>query len=103
MRETLGDEIFRSIMETMPSTLLDQAAQIEGFVRTGEFDEARRVAHSVKGMAGNFGLIELEQRARDLEVPAFTHDAVFDLLPAFSCAVAESRGALDRWLDAIAD
>lgn len=41
--------------------------QIEALIRDDQMDEARRVAHSIKGLCGNLGTNQLRERAKDLE------------------------------------
>ena len=40
---------------------------IKEFITSGQFEEAHRFAHSVKGLAGTLGLFDIQQKAAELE------------------------------------
>ena len=53
----------------------DDMRAIEGRLAAGERDEARRIAHTLKGLAGTFGLGDLRACAAEVEAALKTGDA----------------------------
>jgi HPt (histidine-containing phosphotransfer) domain-containing protein len=49
------------------------AGLIQNAIDRGDLDEARRLAHSLKGAAGNLGAVRIQQIAAAIELPLKTH------------------------------
>lgn len=71
----------------------DSAAKIDELARSGNLDEARRIAHSAKGAAANLGLAGIRRAAADIERSLASGNAE---------RVALERAALDRELARVA-
>ncbi|KAB2922797.1 MAG: EAL domain-containing protein [Dechloromonas sp.] len=69
LRECLGDtvsEAIRPFLEDMPGYLYE----LEGAIAEGDTDTLRRIAHIIKGAAGNLGALAMASAARAMELHA---------------------------------
>lgn len=63
-----GDaELYRSILEMLPTSLRSAMEQYDAALGSDDRDAMRSVAHSVRGMAANVGAIDLSASAAELE------------------------------------
>lgn len=68
LRRTGGNvSLYRSILLKVRTDFAGAANEIRSFLSVDNFAEARRIAHSVKGVAGNLGAKSLYSAASDLE------------------------------------
>lgn len=56
LREALGDEDVRALMETFEAELSGRFEVLDGVVKGGSDDELEREAHSIKGLAANMAM-----------------------------------------------
>jgi len=77
----------------------DQLADaLQASAEDGDAERARRVAHELKGCAANVGAGRVSAIAAHMErLPA---DEIAALAPQLKAAIADSRPALERYLDA---
>ncbi|HET8817529.1 MAG TPA: response regulator [Pseudidiomarina sp.] len=59
--------LYRTLIDRLVEDYGDAPQKIVDFLAKGQHDEARRFFHSLKGAAGNLGLIRLEKAASELE------------------------------------
>jgi signal transduction histidine kinase/CheY-like chemotaxis protein/HPt (histidine-containing phosphotransfer) domain-containing protein len=88
LRESFGEQDFRIALSCIPDEGAKCLNQIKAAISAGDLDAARKAAHSLKGMAGNFGAVRLASISRRIELEA----------PAIE-AVAERVNELERTLD----
>jgi CheY-like chemotaxis protein/HPt (histidine-containing phosphotransfer) domain-containing protein len=88
LRESFGEQDFRIALSCIPDEGAKCLNQIKAAISAGDLDAARKAAHSLKGMAGNFGAVRLASISRRIELEA----------PAIE-AVAEKVNELERTLD----
>jgi CheY-like chemotaxis protein/HPt (histidine-containing phosphotransfer) domain-containing protein len=88
LRETFGDSDFRTALACIPDEGAKCLGQIKAAIAAGDLKAAHYAAHSLKGMAGNFGATRLAAVSRriELETPAIE-------------IVAERIGELEQTLD----
>ena len=81
------------------------ALEIKGALDSGDFELARRLAHTVKGVAGNLGIGELQAIAGELE-SAVRHDSLPtdpELMRRFENALGSIMNSLKEYYEALAD
>lgn len=62
----------------------DMAGSLEDMAALGDFEEARRLAHSIKGLCGNLGASRLQELSKALEYAYRDRDSIYvDILPEF--------------------
>jgi TMAO reductase system sensor TorS len=76
LRETFGDEDFLAVLGSIADEGAKCINQIKAAIGAGDLAAARRAAHSLKGMAGNFGAERLAAASRRIEVEADTIESV---------------------------
>jgi HPt (histidine-containing phosphotransfer) domain-containing protein len=88
LRESFGENDFRNALACIPGEGAKCLDEIKAAVAARDLNAARRAAHSLKGMAGNFGAARLAAISRGIELE----------LPAIEL-VAEKVGELEQTLD----
>ncbi len=90
LRSAIGGDELRALLDALP----DEAARCLGALREtvarDDLDATRRIAHTMKGLAGNFGLARLEQAAAKLEHEENNIAGIRDLVPMLEGAVEEA-------------
>lgn len=62
------EELYRKHVEKFQAKYGGSGKEIEQALISKEYEEARRIAHSVKGLAGTLGMGKLQKRAAQLEI-----------------------------------
>ena len=70
LRKTFGDTDFLVALGCIPDEGAKCLNQIKAAIGAGDLDAARKAAHSLKGMAGNFGATRLAAISRRIELEA---------------------------------
>jgi len=67
--ERLGgnDALLDSLMVKFGDSYVNAVSQLESFVAAGQTEDAHRIVHSIKGVAGNLGMGRLYRSAISLE------------------------------------
>ncbi|WP_394559637.1 response regulator [Aquipseudomonas alcaligenes] len=98
LRRVLGkSELYRRLLDKFAASQADFAARLRAALATGEQEGAEREAHSLKGLAGNLGAVDLATQAAAVE--SAIKDARHDELEAL---LAELEGSLAGLIGAIA-
>lgn len=98
LRELFGAEGARKMVD---STLLQAAAlldQAQSALANGELSEAKRLAHGIRGLAGNWGADRLAAEAKRLELEASDLREAHAMLKIMRDLIARSRRAFDEEL-----
>ncbi len=100
-RSVGGDAVFYGkMLSKFRKTYAAIDGEIERALANGRTDEARRLAHSVKGVAGNLGAGELQERAAVLERAVAEGRECAAPLAAFGKALAEALDAIGKRIGA---
>ncbi len=67
LREALGDDGLHEALACVPAEASKSLGQIKESIAAGDLETAQRAAHSIKGMASNFGAMRLQTIAREIE------------------------------------
>ena len=70
LRKTFGETDFLVALGCIPGEGAKCLNQIKAAIGAGDLNGARRAAHSLKGMAGNFGATRLAAISRRIELEA---------------------------------
>jgi two-component system sensor histidine kinase/response regulator len=98
LRRVLGKvELYRRLLQRFAASQADFPARLRAALAASAQEEAEREAHSLKGLAGNLGALDLATRAAALEnaIKEERHDAIGSLLD-------ELQASLQPLLEAIA-
>jgi len=91
-----NEKLYRKLLTKFCSEYTDQAEKITRALDQSDMKLARRLAHTVKGVAGNLGMVDLQPAAMDLEdaVRGGDEKAIRAALPPF-------RNTLERVLSSL--
>lgn len=93
LRRVLGKrELYQRLLGKFASSQSTFPAQLRGALASGETEHAERLAHSLKGLAGNLGAADLAAQAANLE--SALKDARHEELEAMLAELEQSLGAL---------
>jgi CheY-like chemotaxis protein len=87
--------LYRDLLGEFTAKQSNAAAQISTALENGDLKLAQRVAHTVKGVAGNIGITEVQSAAQELE------DALRDDKGNISALLIEFAGVMDTQVHAI--
>jgi CheY-like chemotaxis protein/HPt (histidine-containing phosphotransfer) domain-containing protein len=95
-------KLFRSLLEQFAAKQADTGAQISEALRNGDRVSAERLAHTVKGVAGNIGIAKVQAAAERLETAIRTGSGDVEKLAAeMSESLAPQVGAIRRALGSL--
>jgi HPt (histidine-containing phosphotransfer) domain-containing protein len=102
LRRVAGNRrLYRDLLGQFADKQCDAAAQISAALKGGDQKLAERVAHTVKGIAGNIGISEVQSAARKLEKAIREgHDSIPALIDEFAASLATQVHAIKQALDA---
>ena len=85
MRVGGNEKLYRSILMKLRDDYAKTDQEIKGLLKSGEPGEAERLAHSIKGVAGNVGAGPLQEAAAELEhaIKEGEEDSYKDMISAF--------------------
>ncbi len=84
LKRLMGDEVLlKTVLDAFASDMPARLGELQKALDEGDYDQAGRSAHSIKGVAGNLGGLSLQQQADLLEDAAKEEDLdqLFALLP----------------------
>jgi CheY-like chemotaxis protein/HPt (histidine-containing phosphotransfer) domain-containing protein len=91
--------LYRSLLEQFASKQAGAAGQIAELLKAGDRGAAERLAHTVKGVAGNIGIAAVQEVAAKVERAIKNNDeAVAGLLPELETALGRQVEAICRAL-----
>ena len=104
LRRVAGNKrLYRSLLGQMASKHGDAAAQVTAALRSADRELAGRIAHTVKGVAGNLGIGSVQIAAEELERAIRQEDSAIEArLEALDAALARSIQAIQQRLEATA-
>jgi signal transduction histidine kinase/CheY-like chemotaxis protein/HPt (histidine-containing phosphotransfer) domain-containing protein len=96
LRSTFGETDFLVALGCIPDEGAKCLNQIKAAIGAGDLDAARKAAHNLKGMAGNFGATRLAAISRRIELDAAAIEMVAENLTELEEAMNDTRTAIDR-------
>src|SRR5580658_5562333 len=91
--------LYRDLLGQFVAKEASAAARIAAAIESGDLKLAERIAHTVKGIAGNLGITEVQSEAQKLEKAIREgKDSVAALLGAFGTALSAQAHAIDQAL-----
>jgi HPt (histidine-containing phosphotransfer) domain-containing protein len=95
LRRVLGKQArYVAMLRGFAATQDDAAAQISHALEQQDRNTAERLAHTLKGLAGNIGAVELQQRSEKLETAIRRAEQVQELLPMVEAELAARIAAI---------
>ena len=100
LKNSVGDEIMSSLLEGFLEKADEIILKIESLKGTGDSAELKARAHELKGMAGNFGVMEVSKLAETIEELSKKDkfDEAIIFADSLAKAQAKARDALKDWL-----
>ena len=100
LRRLAGNRrLYRDLLGQFVAKESGAAAQISAALERGDLKQAERIAHTVKGIAGNLGITEVQSEAQKLEKAIREgQDSVAALLGAFATVLGTQVHAIDQAL-----
>lgn len=95
--EDLEREDVLAVLARVPEEGRKCIDEIRRAVEGGDFAGAKRVAHRLKGMAGNLGAARLAQIARRMEIASQSLDDISSQLALLEATLAETLQAIDAY------
>jgi TMAO reductase system sensor TorS len=96
LRESFGEEDFRIALSCIPDEGAKCLNLMKAAIAAGDLDAARKAAHSLKGMAGNFGATRLAAISRRLELEAPAIEVVAETMPELEQTLHETRAGIGK-------
>lgn len=95
LREALGDDGLQEALGYVPAEASKSLTEIRDAIATGDLETAQRAAHSIKGMASNFGAARLQHVAREIETESADIESVTQKLPDLEDALTQTQQEID--------
>jgi PAS domain S-box-containing protein len=92
--------LYRNLMEQFAKKQGQAAAEITVALSIGDRQLAERVAHTVKGVAGNLGITQVQTSAERLERAIREKDSISGVLAEFEGLLGRQVAAIEQALDA---
>jgi histidine phosphotransfer protein HptB len=94
LRDALGEEDLRAMLSELPSAAGQACQNITTAVASSDLEEARRLAHALKGVASSFGAARLAAIAREFELEASSIASMMQRMPDLTAVLGETLAAL---------
>jgi len=94
LRDALGQEDLHAMLSELPNAAGQACRNIRTALASNDLEEARRLAHALKGVAGSFGAARLAAIAREFELDATSIASLMQRMPALAVAIDETLAAL---------
>ena len=91
LRKTFGETDFLVALGCIPDEGAKCLNQIKAAIGAGDLDAARKAAHSLKGMAGNFGATRLATVSRRIELDATAIEIVAENIAELEETLNDTR------------
>lgn len=89
--------VYLGMLRNFRANYLDSGSEMKTYLQHGNCDQAARLAHSIKGNAGNIGAKNLHLCTAEMELACKNHSqgTALDLLPAFQETLAQVMRGLN--------
>jgi HPt (histidine-containing phosphotransfer) domain-containing protein len=100
LRRVAGNKrLYRDLLMQFAAKQGNAAAEISAAIASGDVKLAERIAHTVKGVAGNIGIVEVQSVAQRLEKAIRDgNDSVSSLLHEFAALLSNQADAIGQAL-----
>lgn len=102
LKDTIGATSLSELLNDLVAKTEEILAAMDQAVQTGDLDALAARAHELKGMAGNFGLVEISSIAAQAERKAKNKEAdgIENLVDSLPGASVRARSILKDWVGA---
>lgn len=100
LKEAVGSPQLNDLLGELLNKTEEILQQMETAVREGDFAGLAARAHELKGMAGNFGMVEASSIAAHIEKKIKNSEPgdVSGLVQSLPAASARARAAIETWM-----
>ncbi|TQV82041.1 ATP-binding protein [Denitrobaculum tricleocarpae] len=96
LRDALGDDGLQEALGFVPTEAAKSLAEIKNSIAAGDLETAQRAAHSIKGMASNFGAVRLQNVAREIETESPDIETVTQKLADLEDTLTQTQLEIDQ-------
>ena len=89
-------ELFCQILKKFENKYSGVSGELKSLLDAGDLEEAKKLSHTVKGVAGNISAMELQKATGDLETVIAEHRT-----NDFEGSISKFQSALDRALESV--
>jgi HPt (histidine-containing phosphotransfer) domain-containing protein len=94
LRDAVGEEDLRAMLSELPSTAEQACQNIRTALVSDDLEEARRLAHALKGVASSFAAARLAAIAHEFELEASSIASMMQRMPDLENTVAQTVAGL---------
>jgi len=94
LADALGEDILAPMLQTFSANMAKYLGDLGAAVSAGDFNQAKRTAHALKGLCAQFGATRASVLAKFIEMEASGLSDVADVLPQLSETIAAAERAL---------
>ncbi len=91
LRDKVGEDSLRALLGEIPEESGRLLKSIQEALSTGDLADARRSAHSLGGMAGNYGATRIAAAAREIEIEARSRAVAPERLACLAQAIEQTE------------
>ena len=91
LRASLPIESLANMLAQIPGEGVKSINQIKQAISSGDLEAARRAAHALAGVAGNFAAVKLENSAREIESEARSENEIESRVPGLENALRQTE------------
>lgn len=96
LREALGEDGLQEALGYVPAEASKSLAEIKNSIAADDLETAQRAAHSIKGMASNFGAMRLQSVAREIETESRDIESVTQKLADLEDALTQTQLEIEQ-------
>jgi histidine phosphotransfer protein HptB len=96
LRDALGGEELAAMLSELPAAAAGSLDAITQAVAACDLEEARRMAHVLKGFSSSLGAARLAALAREIELDLETVDAIAGRMPVLVATIDATVAELSR-------
>ena len=96
LRDALGEDGLQEALGYVPAEAAKSLVEIRDSIAAGDLETAQRAAHSIKGMASNFGALRLQDIARQIEMETSDIEGVTNKLPVLEDTMEQTQLEIDQ-------
>ena len=98
-----NDELMKTLINVYFDETPDRLAEVKKAVNNSDFENLRRVAHTIKGVAGNLSGHRLQHQAKEMEEAALQQDKekIEQLLPVLYEASDQLKNAFEGFMSKV--
>ena len=94
LRDALGQEDLRAMLSELPNAAARARDKMGAALASNDLEEARRVAHALKGVASSFGAARLAAVAGEFDLEATSNTSITQRMSALTNVIDKTVAAM---------